>query len=65
MNEENKALNGEDLEQVNGGSGGESLSWGPFNDCVVNCPSCNALQIIYKDQYPWHCIYCPATMWFD
>ena len=64
MNEEKKALSDEDLEQVTGGGNGDNLPWGPFNDCVVNCPNCNALQIIYKDQFPWHCNNCTATMWF-
>ena len=64
MNEENKVLNDEDLEQVTGG-GGESLPWGPFDDCVVNCPNCNVLQIIYKGDYPWSCRDCGVTMWFN
>ena len=59
MDDQKNELNEKELEQVSGG-----LEWGPFDDCVVSCPSCGERQIIYKSGYPWHCQECDALMMF-
>lgn len=53
MNEENKTLENEDLEQVYGG-----INWGPEDDAIVECKYCHTKQVIYKKDFPWNCRNC-------
>ena len=49
--EEKELVNEEGLEGVSGG-----ISWGPFDDAIVNCPRCGRRTLITKGPRSYTCL---------